>query len=111
MFCCFGYTDSLSILILFQNHCEIFQIQNTVTQNIFSKVPDYPVRVNDFWIEYDNKSSPHYKTQYKELNWNNGNSYYSRMKRQIIESKSDFSNQTTTSSIAKYLKDGSMNYN
>ena len=36
---------------------EIFQIQNTVTQNIFSKVPDYPVRVNDFWIEYDNKSN------------------------------------------------------
>jgi len=31
---------------------EIFQIQNTINQNIFSKVPDYPVRVNDFWIEY-----------------------------------------------------------
>ena len=31
---------------------EIFQIQNTINRNIFSKVPDYPVRVNDFWIEY-----------------------------------------------------------
>jgi len=36
---------------------EIFQIQNTITRNIFSKVPNYPVRVNDFWIEYDNKSN------------------------------------------------------
>ena len=31
---------------------EIFQIQNTINRNIFSKVPDYPIRVNDFWIEY-----------------------------------------------------------
>jgi|TARA_B110000285_G_scaffold125692_1_gene141722 cytochrome c biogenesis protein len=31
---------------------EVFQIQNTINRNIFSKVPDYPIRVNDFWIEY-----------------------------------------------------------
>ena len=36
---------------------EIFQIQNTIARNIFSKVPDYPLRVNDFWIEYDNKNN------------------------------------------------------
>jgi cytochrome c biogenesis protein len=36
---------------------EIFQIQNTINRNIFSKVPDYPIRVNDFWIEYGNKSN------------------------------------------------------
>jgi cytochrome c biogenesis protein len=36
---------------------EIFQIQNTISRNIFSKVPDYPVRVNDFWIEYGSTSN------------------------------------------------------
>ena len=36
---------------------EIFQIQNTINTNIFSKVPDYPVRVNDFWIEYGSTSN------------------------------------------------------
>ena len=36
---------------------EIFQIQNTINRNIFSKVPDYPVRVNDFWIEYGTSSN------------------------------------------------------
>ena len=36
---------------------EIFQIQNTINRNIFSKVPDYPIRVNDFWIEYGAKSN------------------------------------------------------
>jgi cytochrome c biogenesis protein len=31
---------------------EIFQIQNIVSKNFFTKVPDSPIRVNDFWIEY-----------------------------------------------------------
>jgi cytochrome c biogenesis protein len=31
---------------------EIFQIQNTISKSFFTKIPDYPIRVNDFWIEY-----------------------------------------------------------
>ena len=44
---------------------EIFQIQNTINRNIFSKVPDYPVRVNDFWIEYG--ASSNVKQFYSDL--------------------------------------------
>jgi cytochrome c biogenesis protein len=33
---------------------EIFQIQNTINPTPFSKVPNFPIRVNDFWIEYNN---------------------------------------------------------
>jgi len=36
---------------------EIFQIQNVVSKNFFTKVPEYPIRVNDFWIEYGNKNN------------------------------------------------------
>jgi len=31
---------------------EIFQLQNIVTKNYFSNLPENSVRVNDFWIEY-----------------------------------------------------------
>jgi len=31
---------------------EIFHIQNTNNVSIFSEVPDIPLRMNDFWIEY-----------------------------------------------------------
>ena len=31
---------------------EIFQVQNTISKSWFTKIPDYPIRVNDFWIEY-----------------------------------------------------------
>lgn len=31
---------------------EIFEIQNTVSKSFFTKIPDYPIRINDFWIEY-----------------------------------------------------------
>ena len=44
---------------------EIFQIQNTINRNIFSRVPDYPVRVNDFWIEYG--ASSNVKQFYSDL--------------------------------------------
>ena len=32
---------------------EIFQIQNLINKTFFSIIPDYPVRINDFWINYD----------------------------------------------------------
>jgi cytochrome c biogenesis protein len=31
---------------------EIFQLQNIITKNYFSNLPENSVRVNDFWIEY-----------------------------------------------------------
>ena len=31
---------------------EIFEVQNTVSKSFFTKIPDYPIRVNDFWIKY-----------------------------------------------------------
>jgi|TARA_B100000989_G_scaffold298921_1_gene291086 cytochrome c biogenesis protein len=31
---------------------EIFQVQNTISKSFFTNIPDYPIRVNDFWIEY-----------------------------------------------------------
>jgi cytochrome c biogenesis protein len=36
---------------------EIFQIQNLIGKNIFTKIPDYSMRVNDFWIEYGPKNN------------------------------------------------------
>lgn len=36
---------------------EIFQIQNTVSKNFLSQIPDYPIRVNDFWIEYGKRKN------------------------------------------------------
>lgn len=31
---------------------EIFQLQNIITKNYFSNLPENSVRINDFWIEY-----------------------------------------------------------
>ncbi len=31
---------------------EIYQIQNIVSKNFLTKIPNYSLRVNDFWIEY-----------------------------------------------------------
>jgi len=31
---------------------EIFQVQNIISKSFFTTIPDDPVRVNDFWIEY-----------------------------------------------------------
>ena len=31
---------------------EIFQVQNIISKSFFTNIPDDPVRVNDFWIEY-----------------------------------------------------------
>jgi len=31
---------------------EIFQIQNLVRKNFLTTIPEYPIRVNDFWIDY-----------------------------------------------------------
>lgn len=31
---------------------EIFHIQNLINKTFFSIIPDYPVRINDFWIDY-----------------------------------------------------------
>ena len=36
---------------------EIFQTQNIVSKNIFTKIPNFPIRVNDFWIEYGEKNN------------------------------------------------------
>ena len=36
---------------------EIFQIQNIINKNYFTKIPEYPIRVNDFWIEYGPKNN------------------------------------------------------
>lgn len=36
---------------------EIIQPQNIVTQNIFTKIPNKGIRMNDFWIEYGNKKN------------------------------------------------------
>jgi len=36
---------------------EIFQVQNTVSQSLFSSSNPTPVRVNDFWIEYGEKEN------------------------------------------------------
>jgi cytochrome c biogenesis protein len=31
---------------------EIFQIQNVIAKSFFAKIPEYPIRINDFWIDY-----------------------------------------------------------
>jgi len=36
---------------------EIFQIQNTISKSFFTRIPDYPIRVNDFWIEYGTENN------------------------------------------------------
>lgn len=36
---------------------EIFEIQNIISKSFFTKIPDYPLRVNDFWIEYGTKNN------------------------------------------------------
>lgn len=36
---------------------EIIQTQNIVSENILSKIPKDLIRVNDFWVEYGNKSN------------------------------------------------------
>lgn len=58
-------------------------------------------------IEYVNKSSPHYKTQYKEVDW----SHYIGQKNQITKTTSKIAGQTLTldSQYAKFIKDGTMN--
>jgi cytochrome c biogenesis protein len=33
---------------------EIFHIQNPIQSGFFTSIPKVPVRVNDFWVEYDN---------------------------------------------------------
>jgi cytochrome c biogenesis protein len=33
---------------------EIFHIQNPIQSGFFTSIPNVPVRVNDFWVEYDN---------------------------------------------------------
>jgi hypothetical protein len=35
---------------------EIFQLQNIVTKNYFSNIPENYIRINDFWIEYGEKN-------------------------------------------------------
>lgn len=32
---------------------ELFVIQNTIKKGVFSNFPNYSIRVNDFWIDYD----------------------------------------------------------
>jgi cytochrome c biogenesis protein len=50
---------------------EIFQIQNTISKNFLTKIPDYPIRVNDFWIEYGiNKNIKQFYTDLSILNKN-----------------------------------------
>lgn len=36
---------------------ETFVIQNTIKNNLFSRLPNYSLRVNDFWIIYDEKEN------------------------------------------------------
>ena len=36
---------------------EIFQIQNTISKNFLTTILDVPIRVNDFWIEYDQSNT------------------------------------------------------
>lgn len=36
---------------------EIFQIQNTISKSYLTNILDAPIRVNDFWIEYDQTST------------------------------------------------------
>jgi cytochrome c biogenesis protein len=36
---------------------EIFQLQNIVTKNYFSNIPENYIRINDFWIEYGEKNN------------------------------------------------------
>lgn len=36
---------------------EIFQNQNIISKNFLTKIPDFPFRVNDFWIEYGTKNN------------------------------------------------------
>ena len=36
---------------------EIYQIQNIVSKNFLTKIPNNSIRVNDFWIEYGNKNN------------------------------------------------------
>lgn len=36
---------------------EIFQVQNTVSESLFSSSKPTPIRVNDFWIEYGEKDN------------------------------------------------------
>jgi cytochrome c biogenesis protein len=36
---------------------EIFQLQNIITKNYFSNLPENSVRINDFWIEYGQNSN------------------------------------------------------
>lgn len=50
---------------------EIFEIQNTVSKSFFTKIPDYPIRVNDFWIEYG--STNNIKQFYSDLSILNTN--------------------------------------
>jgi len=35
---------------------EIFQIQNLNSKTFFTNIPNYPIRINDFWIEYNQKN-------------------------------------------------------
>ena len=36
---------------------EIYQIQNIVSKNFLTKIPNNSIRVNDFWIEYGSKNN------------------------------------------------------
>lgn len=36
---------------------EIFHIQNLIAKTFFTKIPDYPIRVNDFWVDYAPKNN------------------------------------------------------
>jgi len=36
---------------------EVFNIQNLISKTFFTNVPNYPVRVNDFWVEYGSKNN------------------------------------------------------
>lgn len=36
---------------------EIFHTQNIISKNILTKVPEFPIRVNDFWVEYTGKNN------------------------------------------------------
>jgi cytochrome c biogenesis protein len=36
---------------------EIFQIQNVVAKSYFTTIPDEPIRINDFWVNYGEKNN------------------------------------------------------
>ena len=36
---------------------EIFHIQNLNSKTFFANTPNYPIRINDFWVDYGSKNN------------------------------------------------------